>query len=134
MVKKDETGKSEKVKSELLEAYKKHLDEIFDQDTFDLTFDEREKLISKKMKKETCKVLEEHIKKDPQGISGHNEAPDESCLCDCNTEALLCRDENGNPKIFKREIKTKSGPVETGKYGYNCPKCRRLFFSTKKNP
>ena len=133
MIEKKEKGKSEKVKSELLEAYKKHLDEIFDQDTFNLTFDEREKLISEKMKDETCKVIEKHIKEDPKGISGNKHNPEESCLCECNTEALLCRDEQSNIKIFKREIKTKSGPVIVGEHGYYCTKCRKLFFSTKKN-
>lgn len=40
-------------------------------------------------------------------------------------EALLCRDEEGNIKIFKRKIKIKSGPVIVGEHGYYCTKCRK---------
>ena len=133
MTRKKLNDETEKQIDELMEKHREHLYEIFSKDTFNLTFDEREKLISEKMKDETCNVLEEHIKEDPKGISGHNHTPDESCLCVCNTEALLCRDEQGNIKIFKREIKTKSGPVIVGEHGYYCTKCRKLFFSTKKN-
>ena len=132
MTRKNLSDETEQKIEELVEQHREHLREIFSEDTFNLTFDEREKLISGKMKKETCKVLEKHIKDDPKGICEQNHKPDESCLCDCNTEALLCRDEDGNIKIFEREIKTKDGPVMTKEFGYDCPKCRSLFFSTKK--
>jgi hypothetical protein len=133
MARKKLSDEVEKQIDALMEKHRENLYEVFDQDTFGLTFDEREKLISGKMKHEICEILEKHIKEDPQGICGNSE-PDESCLCDCGTEALLCRDEHGNIKIHKRVLKTKSGPVTEEEYGYYCSKCRRLFFSTKKNP
>lgn len=119
-------------KEELMETYRKHLDDIFEKGTFNLTFDEREQLISGKFKKETTRVLEKHIEKDPQGVS-KNKEPEETTLCHCGTEATLCRDENGNLKVSEREIKTKSGPVKIKEYGYYCSKERKVFFPSPKN-
>ncbi len=127
----NENNEIEKVKEELREAYNKHLDEIFAAKTFNLSFDEREKLIYEKLKKETNKIVEKHIDKDPEGSS---RTPPETYMCPCGTEAPLCRDTRGNPKIFEREIKTKSGPVKIREYGYYCTKDRKIFFPSPKNP
>ncbi len=81
------------VKADLMKAYEKYLDEIFANGTYELTFDQREKLISKKFKKETTQIMEQHIEKDPKGIS---KEPAETCLCKCGVEAVLCRDPEGN--------------------------------------
>ena len=122
-----------KMKEELLEAYKKHLDEIFDPKNFNLSFDEREQLISGKMKKETSCVIEQHIEKDPEGISKNDYKPDETCMCPCGTEAVLSRDKDGKPRIFEREIKTKNKPIKIREYGYYCSKCRKVFFPSPQN-
>lgn len=114
---------------ELIEKHRTHLYEIFADNTFTLTFDEREKMIGGKMKEEICKILEKHIEKDPMGVHKNEDNPDETCLCPCGTEAVLCRDKNGKPRIFEREIKTKDGLVKIQEYGYYCSKCRKVFFS-----
>ena len=69
MTEKKVTQEVKETVDELIEKHKEHLYEIFAQDTFKLTFDEREKLIGGKMKDETCKILEKHIEEDPQGIN-----------------------------------------------------------------
>ena len=126
----EEKSNIAETKKELLEAYKKHLDEIFSPETFNLSFDERENLIHGKMKKETTNVMENHVEKDPKGISNE---PAETCLCICGTEAMLYRDKNGDPRIFERKIKTKSGQVTIKEYGYYCSKDRKIFFPSPKN-
>ncbi|MFH0807767.1 MAG: hypothetical protein V2A57_05060 [Elusimicrobiota bacterium] len=118
----------EELKEELVKDYREHLDKIFASKTFDLTFDEREKLIDATLDKGRCKILEEHIEKDPDGVSKNNYQPDETCLCHCGTCAPLCRGKKGEPKVFEREIITKRGIVNTTEYGYYCQKCRKVFF------
>lgn len=122
----------EEVKEGLLLDYKEHLDKIFAPETFDLTFDEREKLIDRVLDKERCKTLEEHIEKDPDGVTKNNYHPDETCLCYCGVCATLSRDDKGNPKIYNREIKTKRGIITTKEHGYYCSKCRKVFFPSPK--
>lgn len=117
---------------ELVGEYRKELREIFSEDTFDLTFDEREKLIDGKMDRGRCKVLQKHIEDDPDGISMNNYNPEETGLCRCGTCATLCRDEKGNTKIFSRQIKTKRGVVDVKEYGYYCSGCRKVFFPSSK--
>ena len=131
--KEKERSDLKKIKRELIESYEKHLDEIFDSKTFNLSFDEREQLISGKMKKETNSVIEQHVEKDPEGISKNDYKPDETCMCPCGTEAILRRDKDGKPMIFEREIKTKDGPVKIREYGYYCSKCRKVFFPSPQN-
>jgi hypothetical protein len=121
----------EKVKEELRKAYNKHLDKIFAPETFNLSFDEREKLIDEAMLEERNDIIEEHIEKDPKGTAC---APVETCMCPCGTEAPLCKDKDGSPRIFEREIKTKSGPIKVKEYGYYCSKDRKIFFPSPKNP
>jgi hypothetical protein len=120
----------EKRKKELLEAYKKKLDKIFDSGTYDLTFDQREKLIDAEFDGDRCKVLEEHIESDPESVG--NKKPDETSVCVCGRCATLCRDEEGDPKIVEREIKTKRGVVKIKKWGYYCSHCRKVFFPSGK--
>jgi len=120
----------QKVKGDLMKKYEEHLDEIFANGTYDLTFDQREKLISKKLEKETTEIMERHIEKDPKGVS---KEPAETWLCMCQTEAVLCRDPEGNPVIYERHIQTKSGPVLVKEYGYYCTKDRKIFFPSQKD-
>jgi len=120
----------EETKKELVEAYKTKVDKIFDSATYDLTFDEREKLIDGEMDEDRCKVLEKHIENDPISIS--NKDPDDTCVCPCGRCGTLCRDEQGNPKIVEREIKTKRGTVKIKEYGYYCSHCRKVFFPSAK--
>ena len=131
--KEKERSDLKKIKRELIESYEKHLDEIFDSKTFNLSFDEREQLISGKMKKETNSVIEQHVEKDPEGISKNDYKPDETCMCPCGTEAILRRDKDGKPMIFEREIKTKDGPVKIREHGYYSSKCRKVFFPSPQN-
>lgn len=116
---------------ELAEKYKEKLYEIFAKDTFDLTFDEREKLIDTKI--DTCRgdIIETHIDNDRKK-NFRNDNPLETYLCNCGRESVLCKDTKGNPKIFERTIQTKRGPVKIKEYGYYCSKCRRSFFPSKK--
>jgi hypothetical protein len=117
---------------ELVKEYRQGLEEIFAKDTFKLTFDEREKLIDHKIDKGRCRILEKHIEEDPDGISQNDNKPDEVSRCICGSCATLCRDENGDTKIFEREIKTKRGPIKVKEHGYYCSKCRKLFFPQRK--
>ena len=138
MVKEKEKGKKESSDAkntidDLVDNYRKQLEEIFSKDTFNLSFDEREQLISGKMKKETNNVIEQHIEKDPEGISKNDYKPDETYMCPCGTEAVLCRDKDGKPRIFERKIKTKDGPVKIREHGYYCSKCRKVFFPSPHN-
>ena len=134
MPKKKLTNEEKEIIDELTEAHRKHLYEIFTKDTFKLSFDEREKLISGKMDKEVCKILEKHIEEDPQGIcKKKKKIPDETCLCPCGREAILKTDKKGTPKIFEREIKTASGTIKVEEYGYYCSKCRKIFFPSQKS-
>jgi len=132
MTNKKDSSDVEKLKEELLNDYKEHLDKLFAAETFDLTFDEREKLIDKAVNKNRCKILTEHLEKDPDGVSKNNYHPDESSLCQCGACAPLHRDKNGEPKVFKREIKTKGGSITVQEYGYYCSQCRRIFFPSPK--
>lgn len=120
------------VKAELLKSYEYHLDEIFAAETFNLTFDEREHLIDRKLKSEGCKVIERHIKEDPDGSAKNKDHPEETSLCSCGTEAILSRDKEGHPRLFKRKIQTKNGLVTTEEYGYYCSKERKIFFPSQK--
>jgi DNA replication initiation complex subunit (GINS family) len=120
----------EKTKKEMLEVYKRKLDKIFDNSTYDLTFDEREKLIDSELDEDRCKVLEEHIESDPASII--NKEPDDTCVCPCGRCATLYRDDQGNPKILERTIKTKRGTVNIKEYGYYCSHCRKVFFPSEK--
>jgi uncharacterized protein YqkB len=122
----------QKIKKELMNEYAAHLDEIFAKDTFEMTFDEREKLISGKFAEESTKVIEKHLEKDPQGVCDDN-IPSETCLCPCGTIAILCKTEEGLPKIFEREMQTKNGPLKIKEYGYYCPKDRKIFFPSQEN-
>ena len=117
---------------EIVKEYRQELREIFAKETFNLTFDEREKLIDRKMDKGRRQILEKHIEKDPDGISKNNNNPDEVSRCICGSCATLCRDEDGDIKVFEREIKTKRGPVAIKEHGYFCSKCRKIFFPSKK--
>jgi hypothetical protein len=125
---KKKTSDVEHLKQELLEKYKKHLDKLFAPETFNLTFDEREKLIDSLLDKGRCEVLEEHIEKDPDGIAKNDYHPDETQLCRCGSCAILCKDKEGKVRIFEREIKTKRGIVTVKEHGYYCSKCRKVFF------
>jgi len=120
----------QKTKDDLMEAYKKHLDEIFSDENFKLTFDQRERLIDEKLKKETTEIIEKHIEKDPKGVS---HSPAETCLCPCGTEAVLCKDSEGDPIVYERQLKTKNGPVTVKEYGYYCSTDRKFFFLTEKH-
>ena len=131
--KKKVSDEVKKVVDKLVEEHRDHLYEIFSKDTYNLSFDEREQLISGKMKKETNNVIEQHIEKDPEGISKNDYKPDETCMCPCGTEAILRRDKDGKPMIFEREIKTKDGPVKIREHGYYCSKCRKVFFPSPQN-
>lgn len=133
MKRKKERVDAEETINELVDAYREHLREIFAKDTFELSFDEREKLIDGKVQKERNRIIEEHIEKDPEGISKNNNNPDETSLCACKTEGILCRDKEGKVKIFKRTIQTKRGPVKIKEYGYYCTKCRKIFFPSPKD-
>jgi len=125
----------EQAKEELVEKFKVRVDRLFAPETFDLTFDEREKLMDTMLDKGRCEVLEEHIEKDPNGISKNDYNPDETQLCHCGRCAQICKDENGTVKTFEREIKTKRGIVKTKEHGYYCSHCRKVFFpSPKKSP
>lgn len=121
-----------KAVDKLIEAKREELYEIFAEETFNLTFDQREKLIDSKLDKQRCEVLEKHIEEDPDGIARSNNKPQEVSKCICGGCATLCRDEKGNPKIFERDIKTKRGPVTVKEYGYYCSKCRKIFFPSEK--
>ncbi|MBI4689008.1 MAG: hypothetical protein HY754_01850 [Nitrospirae bacterium] len=61
-----EQGDVEQTIEELVSEYRKELKEIFSKDTFDLSFDEREKLIDGKVDKGRCKILQKHIEEDPE--------------------------------------------------------------------
>ena len=134
MTDKNETNDVKKEMDKMTEKYRERLHKIFSKDTFKLSFDEREKLISGEMKEETCDVLEKHIEEDPEGISKADSEPDDTCICVCGTESILRRDKDGHPRIYKRTIQTKSGPVEIKEHGYYCSKCRKVFFPSQKNP
>lgn len=122
----------EQTKKDLLNDYSKHLDEIFAKGTYDMSFDERETMISGKLAKEIASVMEKHLEEDPQSVDNNN-GPEEIILCPCGTIAILRKDEKGNPKIYKREIQTKDGPVNIKEYGYYCSKDRKIFFPSQKN-
>jgi len=128
MVEKNYEQERDETVEKLVDEYREELKELFFKDTFELTFNEREKLIDSKLDKGRCKILEQHIEKDPDGISKNNNHPDETSLCHCGACSPLCRDEKGNPKMFDREIKTKRGIVITKEHGYYCSKCRKVFF------
>ena len=121
-----------KNKAEYLERCSKHYDEVFSKNTFNMTFDEREKLIFGKFKEESRQVLEEHIAEDPQSAKTDTE-PSASILCHCGTEADLVKDESGNPKIFNRDIMTKNGSITIEEHGYYCSKDRKIFFPSAEN-
>lgn len=131
MVKKEIDPEVKKAIDELIEKQREDLYKIFAKDTFNLTFDEREKLIDSKIDIHRCEILQRHIEKDPDGISKNNYTPDETVLCACGTCATLSRDENGDIKAYERKIKTKHGVVQVTEYGYSCPKCRKVFFPSK---
>lgn len=130
--KKEKKSEVDRAIDKMVKEYRQELREIFAKDTFDLTFDEREKLIDSKIDKARCEILEKHIEKDPDGISKNNNNPDEVSSCICGSCATLCRDEKGNIKIYEREIKTKRGPITVQEHGYYCSKCRKIFFPSKK--
>jgi len=132
MPQKNQGGKIEKLKEHLTQDYRKKLDEIFSQETFDLSFDEREKLIDQKIDKQRNHVLQTHLEKDPDGIVEDNNLPEQTKLCVCGCCTILCKDENGNPKIFIRQLKTKRGLLTVKEYGYYCSKCRKVFFPSEK--
>jgi hypothetical protein len=122
----------ERRKNELVEKYKKHLDEIFEITSFDSTFDEIEKSVDSRFEKNRNEVIETRIECDPDGISANDYNPDETCSCICGACATLCRDDDGNAKITERDIKTKRGKVKTREYGYYCSHCRKVFFPSAK--
>jgi len=122
----------EKTKKELVEKYKKYVDEIFDSSTFNSTFDEIEKSVDSKFEKNRNDVIESRIEYDPAGISANDYNPDETCACICGACATLCRDDEGNVKTIERDIKTKRGIVKTREYGYYCSHCRKVFFPSAK--
>lgn len=115
-------------KEKLLKDYEKKLDKLFSADTDDFTFDQLENMLDDQLKDSFTNTLEERIDKEPFSSS---DIPDETCVCSCGTESLLCRDNNGNPKVFEREIKTKNGAITVKEFGYYCEKDRK-FFSPKK--
>lgn len=119
-------------KKELVEKYKKHIDEIFDSSAFNSTFDEIEKSVDSKFEKNRDEVIESLIECDPDGISAKDYNPDETCACICGACATLSRDDDGNVKITERDIKTKRGIVTTREYGYYCSHCRKVFFPSAK--
>lgn len=128
MAKGKKKSEVDKTINDMVEKYRDKLKEIFAKDTFNLTFDEREKLIDGKIDKARCEILEKHLEKDPGNKCKPNYSPDETEICLCGNPATLCRDDNGNRKIFEREIKTKNGLVKVTEYGYFCSKCRKVFF------
>ncbi|MCX6005327.1 MAG: hypothetical protein NT082_06615 [Chloroflexi bacterium] len=125
MSKTDVDPEVKKAIDEIVEAEREDLYELFSKEKFDLTFDQREKLIDTKLKEKACKILEKHIEFDPDGVS---KEPDETTVCHCGACAKLCRDNDGHIKIFSREIKTKQGIVEVEEHGYYCHCCRKVFF------
>lgn len=127
MEKQEITPEVKKAIDELIESQRQDLYEIFAKETFDLTFDEREKLIDSKIDIHRCEILQRHLEKDPDGISEENE-PEETSECACGNSGILKRDEDGNIKIYKRDVKTKRGLVTIQEYGYFCSKCRKVFF------
>jgi len=122
---KDVDPKIKKAIDEMVEAEREELYKLFSKDTFDLTFDQREKLIGTEFKKKACQALEKHIELDPDGVSTE---PDETTVCHCGACAKLCRGSEGIIKTFTREIKTKQGIVKVCEHGYYCPHCRKVFF------
>ena len=52
---------------EMVKEYRQQLEEIFAKETFDLTFDEREKLIDGKFDKRRRTILKKLIEKDSDG-------------------------------------------------------------------
>ncbi|MCK4423037.1 MAG: hypothetical protein KAV18_03095 [Candidatus Omnitrophica bacterium] len=132
MVKKEITPEVKKAIDELFEKQKQDLYEIFAEETFDLTFDEREKLIDSKIDKARCEILEKHIAQDPDGVFKNKGIPDELAECLCGNSAILSRDERtGDIKIYEREIKTKRGAIKVKEHGYFCCKCRKIFFPSE---
>jgi len=125
MPKKDVDPAVKKAIDEIIEADREELYEFFSEEKFDLTFDQREKLINTKLKEKACKVLEKHLHFDPDGVSND---PNETTLCHCGACAKVCRDANGSIKTFTRKIKTKQGIVDINEHGYYCSKCRKVFF------
>lgn len=122
---KDVDPEIKKAIDEMVEAEREDLYELFSKEKFELTFDQREKLIDTKLKKKACQMLEKHIELDPDGVSSE---PDETTVCHCGACAKLCRDARGAIRTFTREIKTKQGMVEVSEHGYYCPACRKVFF------
>ncbi len=122
----------ESKKKELVEKYKKYIDEIFDSSTFNSTFDEIEKFVDSKFEKNRNEVIEKRIEHDPDGISTNDYNPHETCACICGACATLCRNDDGTVKIMERDIKTKRGIVKTREYGYYCSHCRKVFFPSAK--
>lgn len=121
----------EQTKKALLEKYSQQLDELFASETFNLSFDERERLITGKLDESALVILEEHLQRDPESTE-QNTSPAPSALCYCGAESNLILDENGCPKKHRREIKAKTGPVMVEEYGYLCSCCRRIFFPCPK--
>jgi hypothetical protein len=132
MVEREKKSEVEQKIDKMVDKYREELKELFAEETFDLTFDQREKLIDSKIDKARCEILEKHIEQDPDGIFKNKGIPDELAQCLCGNSAILCRDERtGDRKIYDREIKTKHGIVKTKEYGYHCCKCRKIFFPSE---
>lgn len=116
----------------MVDKYREELKEIFAEETFDLTFDQREKLVDSKIDKARCEILEAHIAQDPDGLLKNKGLPDELTQCLCGNSAILSRDERtGDIKIYEREIKTKRGTIKVKEHGYFCCRCRKIFFPSE---
>ncbi len=132
MAKKEINTEVKKAIDELFEKQKQDLYEIFAEETFDLTFDEREKLVDSKIDKARCEILEAHIAQDPDGMLKNKGLPDELTQCLCGNSAILSRDERtGDIKTYEREIRTKRGTIKVKEHGYFCCKCRKIFFPSE---
>lgn len=121
----------EKTKKNLVEDYEKDLDEIFKSNDRPLTFDEIEKLVDEKMDTARNEVIQKVIEIEQEKKTQENGDPEETSICICGTEVLICTDKKGNPEIYERKLQTKKGYVKMKEYGYYCPKCRKIFFPSK---
>jgi len=116
----------EETKKKLLEKHAKRLDEFFAKETFEMTFDAREKMIYGGMEKDMCDILDWHLQEDPHSIV-EGQCPEETIVCSCGRTATLIRDDKGNPRVHEKKIMTRTGPVTVREYGYYCASERKLF-------
>ncbi len=129
-MKKEKTDREETI-NELVDEYREQLRNIFNETKSKRTFDEIEKLVDEKIDAERSNIISKCIEEEIEKFS-KNKDPEQTCLCVCNTEAILCKDKEEKLKIFERTLQTKRGPVKMKEYGYYCSKCRKIFFPSKK--